>query len=452
MTSLDLARETLLRLAALRLPPTPENYLQTYRAIEASTEPDKLVKSHAQHNLWGDLVASLPQEMQADQTLLTHVHAALEKRDLPGLIQEVVDATTLAVQMRFQKHLPRWAELITRLLEAWDEHIPGLTMPKKRQAIERALMVSQKDLAEPVALIDRLERLLESWKQPLMRHDSSVDLAEAVDEKSAEDAKQALTLPDHSQANLPQGWEIWQRIVADCLQHGVAPRFLGFPELTEELLSAGAQLEGVRTLDDQDLLARQLKRLWIRTDISMQHESRLVRGLVNLLSLLLENLDELAGSDRRLSGQIEMVRSLIESEPITMRSVYEVESGLKEVIYQQGLMKHSLDQATDSMRDMLSIFTERLSMMVDNTGDYQSRIADYNQKIKDTTDPLVLGEIVDFLMNDTRSIQTDLVSTRDQLLATREKVQSAEQRIEELQQALDAASAKNPRRPIDWRL
>lgn len=441
MTSLDLARETLLRLAALRLPPTPENYLETYRAIEASNAPEHHPQ---QHNLWGDLVASLPQETQTDQLFLERLHVALERRDLPELIQEVVSASTNTVQTRFQKHLPRWAELIMRLLEAWDEHIPGLTMPKKRQAIERALMVSQQDLNEPGALIDRLERLLESWKKPLVRHDSRVDLAEAVNDACAETKQDQanLTLPDRTAVDLPFGWDVWQRIMSECLQHGVAPRFAGFPELTEELLSAGAQLQGVRTAEDQDLLARQLKRLWIRTDIAMQHESRLVHGLVNLLGLLLENLDELAGSDRRLSGQIEMVRELIESEPITMRSVYEVESGLKEVIYQQGLMKHSLDQATDSMRDMLNIFTERLSMMVDNTGDYQSRIADYNQKIKDTTDPLVLGEIVDFLMNDTRSIQTDLVSTRDQLLATREKVQSAEQRIEELQQALDAASAK----------
>jgi len=113
-------------------------------------------------------------------------------------------------------------------------------------------------------------------------------------------------------------------------------------------------LDGVSNLDEQELLARNLKKLWIKTAIHQQHEERIVNGLVNLLDLLLENLDELAGSDRHLGGQIEAVRTLLTCEVMTMRAIYQLEASLKEVIYKQGLLKHSLDQATDSLRDMLN--------------------------------------------------------------------------------------------------
>lgn len=442
MTPTEIARETLLRLATEKLAPTPENYTRLYQEIAGlQTEP---ITDSAQPD-WGHLLQhSLPADHPHAEVERDRIQQALNERDWLKAVryaceygQERVLANSIGQE---------WGTLFERFVQEWEAHQPGLTQSKKRQALQRVLAMQAG--ASPIQLYQKLNNLVQGWAKPMDKAPALPPVAadllslgmeelEAEAERAAAAGGLTLLPPE-----LPVGWERWRAMLAETLYQGVAPRFHGFPELQHELEHVSRTLDGVSNLDEQELLARNLKKLWIKTAIHQQHEERIVNGLVNLLDLLLENLDELAGSDRHLGGQIEAVRTLLTCEVMTMRAIYQLEASLKEVIYKQGLLKHSLDQATDSLRDMLNTFTQRLSMMVDHTDQYQNRIQGYTEQLQTAQDPIALGQIVDYLMSDTRSIQVDLVSARDELLATRQRVESAEYRIQELEQALDAASAK----------
>lgn len=441
----DIAREALKRLATERLPPTPDNFSRFYaeysgqEGIVVETRPDP-AKEVSQ------ALPILASDFPGAEVSLDRIQQALAAADWPrmlNLVQEHVRVATL------HEHVGvHWDQLVKHLLQQWEGHQPGLTITKKRQALERVLANHGRD---PAVLYRKLNKLIDSWGQPLQHSNSSLSELGSLVEDLGGDLEEALS--PHAQQNAPAKktiaelfdpalWSSWRDLLFRAISHGVIPRLAGFPELAEELEQLAHTLNSVDDGEDLEMFSRRLKKLWIKIELHLQHEERIVGGLTNLLNLLLENLDELAGSDRHISGQITVVREVLSHEPVTMRAIYQLEAGLKEVIYKQGLLKHSLDQATDSLRGMLNTFTSRLSMMVEHTDDYQAKIHDYSEQLASTHDLIALGDIVNNLVTDTRSIQFDLVSTRDELMATRSQVESAESRIQELEAALDSASAK----------
>jgi diguanylate cyclase len=69
--------------------------------------------------------------------------------------------------------------------------------------------------------------------------------------------------------------------------------------------------------------------------------------LLRLFKLLLENVSELLDDDSWLRGQIESVQDLI-AGPIDQRALEDATRSLKEVIYKQGQLKHSLSPTSSS--------------------------------------------------------------------------------------------------------
>ncbi|MFO1235140.1 MAG: GGDEF domain-containing protein [Rivihabitans pingtungensis] len=172
----------------------------------------------------------------------------------------------------------------------------------------------------------------------------------------------------------------------------------------------------------------------------MLHDGRIVNGLASLLSLLLHNLRRLSGQDQSLIGQISAIETVLAQQPLNVRDIYAVEASLKDVIYKQGVIKHSLDAATQAMREMVNTFVSRLSVMTDDTSQFQQKIGDYVQKIQAADNVIALSEVIDTLMADTKSVQTSLANSRGELEAARVEVDAATQRIRELEAALDEAS------------
>ncbi|RBH44821.1 GGDEF domain-containing protein, partial [Pseudomonas sp. MWU13-2860] len=156
----------------------------------------------------------------------------------------------------------------------------------------------------------------------------------------------------------------------------------------------------------------------------------------------LENIAELNQSDTYLVGQVNTLQDILSHEPLSMQQVYQMESSLKDVIRKQGQLKTSLDEAASSLRSLLDRFISRPAMMTDSTDDFQNKIKDHSDRIKQSQNVEELGSIIGLLMEDTSLMQLDLTRSRDELLSAKEQVEAAEQRIAELEGALEAASAK----------
>jgi diguanylate cyclase len=160
---------------------------------------------------------------------------------------------------------------------------------------------------------------------------------------------------------------------------------------------------------------------------------------MRLFKLLLENVSELIEDDSWLHGQIEGVQNLL-SGPINPIALKDATRSLKEVIYKQGLLKHSLAEAKITVKNMMITFIDRLSAVATSTGDYHEKIDIYSRKISQAPDIGTLNKILDDVMRETRNAQKEALKSRDEMIKARQEVQEAENRIHMLESKLEQMS------------
>jgi diguanylate cyclase len=200
--------------------------------------------------------------------------------------------------------------------------------------------------------------------------------------------------------------------------------------------------EAIRGADGEQALAdigTRLKQLCFRIELKADDMLEEHELLLRLFQLLLENVGELLDDDSWLSGQIANVQALL-SGPISHSTLLDATRSLKEVIYKQGMLKHSLKEAKSTVKNMMMTFIDRLGAVAVSTGDFHQKMDNYQQKITNAKDIIALNHILDDMMRDTKAAQSEALRSRDEMIATRREAQEAETRIHELETKLEQMS------------
>jgi diguanylate cyclase len=174
----------------------------------------------------------------------------------------------------------------------------------------------------------------------------------------------------------------------------------------------------------QELMAS-VKRLAYRLEFVAEDRSELRSGLIKLLQLLVDNVNELVVDDHWLNGQIDMVREIV-AKPLNLRTINDAEHRLKEVIFKQSQLKHSLMEAKEALKQMLAGFVDHLAEFADSTSDYHDKIEVCVTKISKADDITQLKDVLDEVIHETRIIQINAQRSRDDLRATKQRVDEAE--------------------------
>jgi len=219
------------------------------------------------------------------------------------------------------------------------------------------------------------------------------------------------------------------------LNLGVATLLQDAPELMKEAegLAAGLK-EGVSdTVLDQTTpkLKEFFFKLSTRSDDIGEQQDLLLR----LFKLLLENVNELVEDDSWMKGQVSSIQSLL-AGPIDHQSLKEAMRTMKDVIYKQGVLKHSVSEAKTTVKNMMLKYVDRLSELATTTGDYHEKVSGYSLQISKAPDIPTLNTILEDVLRETRVTQDEAIRSRDQMLAEKKHVAEAEQRIEALQSQL----------------
>lgn len=186
-------------------------------------------------------------------------------------------------------------------------------------------------------------------------------------------------------------------------------------------------------------IGARLKQLYFKIEIKSADLGEQQALLLQLFKLLLENIGELLEDDSWLRGQIAGVQNLL-AGPISQAALHDATRSMKEVIYKQSMLKHSLAEAKLTVKNMMITFIDRLSAVANTTGDYHEKMSAYSEKISKTTDIMALNKILGDVMRDTRTAQLEALRSRDEMLAARQKVQEAENRIQQLEAELEQMS------------
>lgn len=427
---IDTARETLKQLTLRKLLPTPDNFERVFYELigEPVNGRNKLAE------LLLRAYESLPAEDPSAKIAMAKLRRAIDDEKWELVPQLTIELTKLST--RRQQQTQSWGELIMNLIKAWEVRTPGINQQYKQTALDRVLLTfgnSPDDLAE------KLGNLVNGWLQPGAA--STVETAE-----TPAPANSPVTTADNGSVvtqSVSNQWRTWAEVLDYTLKFGIEPRLVHYPELAQHFSDVRTSLSSIQLEHEIDGFFPQLRSFLIRLEMQSHDEERLVTGLSNLMQLMLQNVAELNRSDSYLVGQISNLQQLLSQPHISVQHIYQLEASLKDVIYKQGTLKNSLDEATNSLRALLDTFLAKLSTMADSTGDFHQKISNHSDRIRNTTDVQEINGILQSLLADTASMQTDLSSSREELLSARDEVQSAQQRIRELETALETASIKN---------
>jgi len=425
----EIARETLKQLMTRRMAPSPDNYRAIYNEIAGISDkpagafPERELKS---------LLLSLPKETPVQQRLTRQLEQALKAENWEDYRKPLVDF----IREHSSESELAWSDLISDILRQWEAKQSGLTSARKRESLDRVLSAGAKNSE---LLFSRLQSLTRSWAMNEAATDD-IELAEAVVE--AGDASEPPAAAVSTTSPLSRASELLpelREVFAFTLETIVATQLDDEPELVAQAKAFAGAVRSASTLKAINELLGDIKRFAFRLEFVAEDRTELRAGLLKLLQLMIENISELVVDDRWLNGQIEVVRE-ITARPMNLRTINDAEQRLKEVIFKQSQLKHSLMEAKEALKQMLAGFVDHLAEFADSTSDYHDKIENCVAKISQADDIAQLEDVLADVIKETRIIQLNAQRSRDDLRVTKQRVDEAEKRINELQSELDKAS------------
>jgi diguanylate cyclase len=432
----EIAREALRRLAQRRTPPTPDNYRALYHEIAGT----QATESFPERSLRG-LAAALPRDTTEQSRFARQVEAAVGEKSWEGL-----KAALKEMFARIGAEPPNWAALMRDLLLQVETRHAGLTAAKKREAIDHVLAAS----GTPEILYNRMQSLLRTWAHAPAEAPDPAQPDAAAPEAAAAAVPAPVSAPVPAVAEAAPAVEVIPamsatpgaellELVAQLLENSIGILLVDTPDLAKEAGELAAEVRRARSAAQAATVSARLKKFSYRLQFVAEDQAELKTALLHLLQLIVENINELVVDDQWMHGQVALVSDLM-AEPLNLRRLDDVERRLKDLIFKQGALKKSLNEAKERLKSMLASFVDRLGDFTATTGEYHDKIERCAEKIAKAEGIAQLSDVLDEVMRETRSIQLNARRSHDELTDMKRRVEESEKEVARLQDELAQAS------------
>lgn len=228
--------------------------------------------------------------------------------------------------------------------------------------------------------------------------------------------------------------------IAKILADAVVPR-LGYHEsLAAEARALASAFREARTLQALQEQAVALRKFWIKLELRGETVSEILHRSMALLQMVVRNFDDLVGEDHGVESQLGKLEELLGAPP-GVKSLQEVERLLRDIVWRRRQVHRGIEDAKTSMKNLITLFLDRLTLLSASTGGYSERIGEYARQIESATDIAQLSGVVSRLMADTRGIQADVARSGEELQSARRAVQDYEARVSRLERELKTAAS-----------
>lgn len=461
----DVARETFRMLSVRRLAPTPDNYQRCYEEISG------IASEHHGDPLEPLLVAlrELPRSDPALKEPVARLQRALVSRNWKTFGSEILalhapacrpDAaeTTHARQAggsiapaRADPDEPgTWPDTIRDLLTQFELRHACVSPRQKREGLERVLGT----FGRSPLLEDRLRGLIRSWGAQ-RGNGADIDPVPAAavearaDDTGTQDAGTGIAAADSGLSSLDIGSSLvlsadtLRRLLTEVLRNDVAPRMASAPMLAPELILLSELAGKADSTETCNELGSRLDAFWQRASDACSLDGPPLPDLMRLVRLLVESIGDRVDPTGQTLMQPPMQPPMQPlAQPLTQMMLSEAQLRLRERQLRQRALEHSLADAKTTLKDMVSIFIERLGEMSDSTAVYHEKIGTYAERIERIEDMGSLKDVLDGLMGDMRSMQSDALRSRDEVVAARQHAEATESRIRQLETELEEIGEK----------
>jgi diguanylate cyclase len=228
-------------------------------------------------------------------------------------------------------------------------------------------------------------------------------------------------------------------LLSRTLTFAVAALLPPTPALSGEAEALGAAVKTAHGEQALEEIATRLKELCYQIELKSGDVAEQQELLLRLFKLLLENVSELLDDDSWMRGQIAAVQDLI-AGPLDHRALEDATRSLKDVIFKQGQLKHSIADVKLTVKNMMMTFIDRLGSVAASTGNFHEKIGGFSERIRQARDIDELNEVLEEVLRETRAVQAEAMASRDRMLAAHQEVQQAAARIKDLEAKLQHMS------------
>src|SRR5690606_7120681 len=199
-----------------------------------------------------------------------------------------------------------------------------------------------------------------------------------------------------------------------------------------------------RQATDPEALAQvghDLRQFTRRVELHAGGDGEVREGLLRILRLLVDNIQDLVDNDHWIQGQVAIVKNALDG-PLTAEVVEHAEKAIRDLMVKQGALKRTLDEAKENLKTLLQDFIVRLGELSGDTSDYHAKLQAHSERLQRCPDVASLASVVRDLMEDTRAMQSSAEQCRTALTSAREHVEAAELRIREMEHELEQLSER----------
>ncbi|MBS1210938.1 MAG: hypothetical protein H6R19_3336 [Proteobacteria bacterium] len=417
----EVAREVFRRLTARRIQPTPENFSELYHQIAGIPPEEPFPERHLRQ-----IAVALPRATPEQLRLARQFEATFADHNWQTFKQQLI--ALLSAQ---ETEPLAWGALIRDLQAQTERRQLGINSVTKYEALNRILEGSTGD---PATLFTRLQGLVKGWSQ-LPSASNNIEIEPDVPATPSAPLSALVASPP---AGLDKAPELWRDLLADALESAVGMLLIDTPELAKEASALAKLLRDPGTGESEDFSAR-LHQFAYKVQWVAQDQSYIRSALLNLLRLIIENIGELVIEDKYLQGQMAVLMELF-SRPLSKGVLEELGERLRDVIYKQGSLKRSLNEAQERLRDMLAHFVDRLGELADSTGAYHGKVSTFATQIAKATNLSDMAQLVDEIVRETRVVEERTRHSQEELQSLRITVDQAHKEIARLEGELEQAS------------
>jgi len=331
----------------------------------------------------------------------------------------------------------RWPDAIRPLIKQWEAHQTGLNQTKKREMLERVLINFGHDSQQ---LFEKLTGLARSW--------SASSGGDTVREEAAAEAAAMPAVPPSSAgfpsagrleacATEPDAWPALRQALVGNLHFLADSCAMRWPDLAERAGHLSSAISASGAADSHHF--EELAGIWRELLIRSEDDHELSIGLRRLVGLLFLNLGELVGDEAWFSGQMAAMQALIDGN-LSQDALHGAERGLRDLVFKQGALKGSLDEAKEKLRSLITTFIDRIGTLSDDADGYHARIGAYSEQIGQARDIGELGTVIEGLTSDMDGMRHALRNSHGELNEARAQAEQAEQRIHVLEAELAQVS------------
>jgi diguanylate cyclase len=387
LSSANIAKAALRRLAVERLEPTPENYERAYRQ-EAG---------------------ELPESTEALATLIERIIRGIERTGhnwTPARRKEGIQRVLAGGRGDPKKLQQR----LSQLVNSWEGDAPATP-----------IAVSEADAAAGSA----------SRPAPL---DAVAPVHDAV--PAANDAStSSAPAPASEPAPLTVAWER----VARTLVHGLQQALPAHDGANQELAREVARLAERMQADPDASLADETDALVKKVERVLQHRHHLFDQLGKLCHELTSSLEDIAEDGSWVKGQCEAMRLKIE-EGLSARGVRAVSDMLHHARKRQGEVRGEREKARDALKSLITQMLAELGELGSKTGNFHQSVGRYAEVIEQSDSLESLTGVVREMVAESRAVQTLVQQTQERLQEEHSKATDLTQRVVELEDEMKRLS------------